>query len=88
MNEKDRILELAGISLKEEMSFKDALSYSMKNKNKKDSKITYGTRSKKFHLIDKNDRDYNKFSIFPSEFIKFKTEKDAIKALTGSKFLK
>lgn len=34
------------------------------NKMKADEKVTYGTRSKKFYIIGKDDRDYNtKFSI-------------------------
>ena len=47
-------------------------------------RITYGTRTKKFHFIDKNDRDWNTpFAVTPHEFEKFKTEKEAIDALTA-----
>ena len=81
------------LNLKEEKdkgySFKDLQSILKKSFDKyKTYKVTYGTRSKQFHLIDKFDRDYNTtFSMPIDDFIKVKNEKDAIDKTTGSRIL-
>jgi len=65
------------------MNYKTAKDWAMRNRDLKDVKITYGTRTKKFYVIDQSDRDWERFSVFPKEFVKFKNEKDAINTLVS-----
>ena len=41
----------------------------------KGTRLVYGTRTGKFHFIDKKDRDYNTpFSVTPKQFQQFSTK--------------
>jgi hypothetical protein len=84
--QKDDLARLGIVRFDEDpFDFKFGQEWSKKNLNRKDLKITYGTRTKKFYGITKNDRDWDTFSVFPKEFAKFKNEKEAIDALTRAR---
>jgi len=69
--------------IKEAFDFNTAKSWAAKSTHLP-VKVTYGTKSKKFHFIDQSDRDYDTtFAVSPAEFMKFKDADEAIKRLTA-----
>ena len=82
---KECIQELNEAKLTGGMDFDEVRGLVKHAKNDK-LKVTYGTRTNKWYLIAKSDRDYNTaFAAAPSKFLKYKNEKEAIAALTGSR---
>lgn len=55
--------------------------------NNSELKITYGTKSEKFHFMESDDRDYDVWGIKLEDFIKTKTEDEAINICTSPRRL-
>lgn len=68
-------------------SFKQAKKKARKM-NKSRSKVTYGTKTKRYHFIDPSDKDFNTpFSMPLSKFLKIKSSSKAKNLLTGARII-
>ena len=58
-----------------------------KDFNWKNWHIAYGTRTEKFHLIDEADRDWEKFDMSVDDFLKTRSEQQAVSILTRARLI-
>lgn len=69
-------------------NFYDMKRWAKRNQQRKDMRIVYGTRTNKFHLITRKDRDWDIYAVTPVKFLEFENKNEAVKKLSGSIFLR